>query len=659
LRNPKAIIAFAHDTMVAAVSVGAALYLRLGDAAFALDPAATFIMTFCFVAIAGLAFHWFGMYRGVWRYASTVDLLNIAKAVTVAIVVFLPLMFTLNRLDAVPRSVPLIQWCLLIVALGGSRFAYRLLRDHPWWPGAAAVPKVPVLLLGAGHAAEQFLRVSRADPHVPFRVIGVLDDAAAFQGRQIHGTAVLGRFDDLPAILARLADQGACVQRIILTDPALIDGATKQRLLEQAGELGLSVARLPRLTELQDAAEDRPIRLQPVTLEDLLGRPQFAHEQAALEQLIGGRRVLITGAGGTIGSELTRQIAALRPCHLILLDSSEFNLYAIDLELRERHPDLILQAMLCDIRDRDRVMAIFAAERPELVFHAAALKHVPMVEANPGEGVLTNVVGTRNVADAAAQHGALAMVQVSTDKAVKPTSVMGASKRLAEFYCQALDLEGAGIGRGARFMTVRFGNVLGSSGSVVPLFQRQLARGGPLTVTHPDIERYFMSVQEAVALVLQASAHGLEESEARGQIFVLDMGKPAKIVDVARQVIRLAGMRPDIDVKIEFTGLRPGEKLYEELFDDSEQRLEGAVGGILRAASKSINLEVLRRLFDELASASREQDRASLLRLLAHAVPSYHHPDAAAPAPVAEPVEKQARSIWGYATKPRYLAEQS
>jgi FlaA1/EpsC-like NDP-sugar epimerase len=654
LRNPKAIVAFAHDTVVAAVSVGAALYLRLGDAIFALDQVVILTMTLCFVPLAAVTFHCFGMYRGVWRYASTIDLLNIAKAVTTAILIFLPLIFTLNRLDAVPRSVPFIQWCLLIVALGGPRFAYRLLRDHPFWPRTAGAPSVPVLLLGAGDAAEQFIRASRADPHVPFRVVGVLDDAAQFQGRQIHGTRVLGRFDDLPAIVARLAHQGVCVQRVILADPTVIGDATRRRLFEQAGELGLSVARLPRLAELQDAAEDSPIRLHQVTLEDLLGRPQFAHEQTALDQLIGGRRVLITGAGGTIGSELTRQIAALRPCQLTVLDSSEFNLYAIDLELRERYPTVPFRPMLCDIRDRDRVMGIFVAERPELVFHAAALKHVPMVEMNPSEGILTNVVGTRNVADAAAEYGALAMVQVSTDKAVKPTSVMGASKRLAEFYCQALDLEGGG----ARFMTVRFGNVLGSSGSVVPLFQRQLARGGPLTVTHPEIRRYFMSVQEAVALVLQASAHGLEETEARGQIFVLDMGRPAKIVDVARQMIRLAGMRPDIDVKIEFTGLRPGEKLYEELFDEGEQRLEAGLQGMFVAISKSINREVLRRLFDELASASRRQDRVTLLRLLAHAVPSYHNPETAPAAPV-EQVRERARPLWGYATNPRYLAEQS
>ena len=656
MRNPKAIIAFAHDAVIAAASLGVALYLRLGNTVFTLDPITTFTTIVAFAVIASVTFHLFGMYRGVWRYASTVDLLNIAKAATVAVLIFLPLTFALDRLDFVPRSVPFIQWCLLIVALGGSRFAYRLLRDQGLLSHAGGAPAVPVLLLGAGNAAEQFIRASRADPHVPYRVVGVLDDAREFQGRYIHGTAVLGRLGDLPTIVARLIDRGIRVQRVILADPAMIDGATKRRLFEQAGELGLSVARLPRLAELQDA-EEGPIRPRPVALEDLLGRPQFVHDHATVEHLIGGRRVLITGAGGTIGSELARQIAALHPNQLIPTDSSEFNLYAIDLELRERHPDLRFQPILCDMRDRDRVMAIFAAERPELVFHAAALKHVPMVEMNPSEGILTNVVGTRNLADAAAQYGALAMVQVSTDKAVKPTSVMGATKRLAEFYCQALDLEGNGIDHGARFMTVRFGNVLGSSGSVVPLFQRQLARGGPLTVTHPEIRRYFMTVREAVALVLQASAHGLEQTQARGQIFVLDMGKPAKIVDVARQVIRLAGMRPDVDVKIEFTGLRPGEKLYEELFDDAEERMDGGVEGILVAISKSINLEVLRRLFDELQTASRQQDHATLLRLLAHAVPSYRAPEAAAAAQ--EQVQGQVQPLWGYGANRRILAEQS
>jgi FlaA1/EpsC-like NDP-sugar epimerase len=288
LRNPKAAIAFAHDAMVAAVSVGAALYLRLGDSLFALASDVIATMVAAFVAVAAITFSLFGMYRGIWRYASIDDLLNITKAVTVAIVIFLLLMFMLHRLDEIPRSVPLIQWCLLIVALGGSRFAYRLLRHYPTLRRRVAGGAVPVLLLGAGNAAEQFIRASRGDPHAPYWVVGMLEDAGELQGRQIHGTAVLGRLADLPAVMTRLAGQGIHPQRLILSDPVLMDDASKQRVLEQAGDLGLRVARLPRLTELQDAGEEREIRPHPVSLEDLLGRPQFAHDHATLDRLIGG-----------------------------------------------------------------------------------------------------------------------------------------------------------------------------------------------------------------------------------------------------------------------------------------------------------------------------------------------------------------------------------
>jgi FlaA1/EpsC-like NDP-sugar epimerase len=586
------------------------------------------IMIGAFVAIAVPTFLFFGMYRGIWRYASVDDLVNITKAATLAVLIFFPIMFLLNRLEAVPRSVPIIQWCLLIVLLGGARFTYRLLRDRAAGPGGRRTSRttIPVLLLGADDAAEQFIRSTRADRSGLYQVIGVLDDAAEVQGRSIHGTPVLGRLSDLPMVVARLGGRGRKPQRVIMADPTTIDRADKQRLLEQAEALGLSVACLPRLTEFKAAAEKGGPELRPIALEDLLGRPQLTLNRAAISELIGGRRILITGAGGTIGSELSRQIAALRPGRLVLLESCEFNLYSIDIELRERHPDLRCEPILCNIRDRERVMQICAGFLPELIFHAAALKHVPMVEINPGEGILTNVIGTRNVADAAARYGALAMVQVSTDKAVKPTSFMGASKRLAESYCQSLDLagvDGAATGRPPRFMTVRFGNVLGSSGSVVPLFQRQLARGGPLTVTHPEIRRYFMTVREAVELVLQASAHGVGHPEARGQIFVLDMGKPAKIADVAHQMIRLAGLRPDVDVKIEFTGLRPGEKLYEELFDHNEDRLPAAVEGVFVARSRSINLEVLRRVFDELAAVARREDREELERLISLVLPGF------------------------------------
>ncbi|HEX5079905.1 MAG TPA: nucleoside-diphosphate sugar epimerase/dehydratase [Geminicoccaceae bacterium] len=633
MRVSKVVVSFVHDAIVACITVSLALYLRLGNAAFELPPIDIVLMTVSFLAISTSAFTVFGVYRGVWRYASLGDLIVIVKATTVAVLLFIACMYLFQQLDAIPRSVPIIQWFLLVVVLGGSRFSYRLFRHQH----RALTPRdqraaIPVLLIGACEAAEQFIRATKADLNAPYKVVGVLDDHAEFKGRMIHGVPVLGMRDELTAVLARLASRGVKPQRLIMTDAnGKRNDAATQEMLHTAERLGLTAACLPRLTDFRDTPKEGEIDLQPIALEDLLGRPQAPLDREAISQLIAGRRVLITGAGGTIGSELSRQIAALRPIELILVDFSEFNLYSIEIELRDRHPSLRCRAVLCNIRDRERVMQLFAAHQPELVFHAAALKHVPMVELNKGEGVRTNVLGTRNVADAASRYGARAMVQVSTDKAVNPTNVMGASKRLAEFYCQALDVavdpDRAREQPSPRFMTVRFGNVLGSSGSVVPLFQRQLARGGPLTVTHPDIKRYFMTVREAVELVLQASAHGLRHPDERGQIFVLDMGEPIKIVDIARQMIRLAGLRPDEDVEITFTGLRPGEKLYEELFDRDERRLPAAVDGVLAAASQPINLEILRRVFDEMLAASLRQDDESVQHLIQHLLPGYQPSD--------------------------------
>ncbi|HET6519071.1 MAG TPA: polysaccharide biosynthesis protein [Geminicoccaceae bacterium] len=384
----------------------------------------------------------------------------------------------------------------------------------------------------------------------------------------------------------------------------------------------LTCRRLPGPGGRRPPAAAGRLDLRTIAPEDLLGRPQVAPDRAASDRLISGRRVLVTGAGGTIGGELCRQIAALRPAELVLLDHGEFNLYRIELELRERTPGAAVEALIGDVRDAGRVERIFAEHRPELVFHAAALKHVPLVEANPVEGVLTNVLGARVVADAARAHGALAVVQVSTDKAVNPTSVMGATKRIAESYCQALDLasgppESGRDGGGTRFVTVRFGNVIGSSGSVVPLFQRQLARGGPLTVTHPEARRYFMTTREAAELVLQAAAHGLARPHERGRIFVLDTGEPVRIVDVARQMIRLAGLEPDVDVGIAFIGLRPGEKLHEELFYAEEVPVPTEAKGVLAATPRPVELPRLAAALDELVAAARRDDARAVRRLVA------------------------------------------
>jgi O-antigen biosynthesis protein WbqV len=639
-----------HDAIISCITVSLALYLRLGDGVLDLHLADVALMTVSFLAISAACFTFFGVYRGVWRYASVNDLIVIIKAITVSVLLFVACMYLFKQLDTIPRSVPIIQWFLLVVVLGGSRFSYRLFRHQhrALAPRRGPAEAIPVLLVGACEGAEQFIRATKADADAPYKVVGVLDDHAEFQGRRIHGVPVVGKRDELTAALARLASRGLRPQRLIMTDATgQRNDAATQAMLRTAEQLGLTPACLPRLTDFRDKPKDGEVDLRPIALEDLLGRPQAPLDREAISELIAGRRILVTGAGGTIGSELTRQIAALGPAELTLIDVSEFNLYSIDLELRERHPDLGCRSTLCNIRDRERVMQLFATHRPELVFHAAALKHVPMVELNQGEGVLTNVLGTRNVADAASRYGARAMVQVSTDKAVNPTNVMGASKRLAEFYCQALDLA-VEPGRepmqpSPRFMTVRFGNVLGSSGSVVPLFQRQLARGGPLTVTHADIKRYFMTVREAVELILQASAHGLRHPEERGQIFVLDMGEAIKIVDVARQMIRLAGLRPDEDIKIAFTGLRPGEKLYEELFDRDEKRLPAVVEGVLVAVSQPINLEILRRVFDELRTASLRDDDVALQHLIQHMLPGYQ-PSYARPA-AAEPDAEKVGSL--------------
>ncbi len=494
-----------------------------------------------------------------------------------------------------------------------------------------------MLLVGAGDAAELFIRATANDGGGHYRAIGILDERERRLGQSIHGVPILGKPADLTETVRRLARRDLRPQRLVITDPALAGQAGLRPLIDQAEAAGMTVARLPALIELKDAVSDGKVELRPIALEDLLGRPQTRLDTAAIAGLIAGRRVLVTGAGGSIGSELVRQIAVLGPAELILADASEFNLYAIDLDLAEQAPMVPRRALLCDVRDRDRVSRLFAETRPELVFHAAALKHVPLVEANPAEGVLTNAIGTRHVADAARAAGVLACVQISTDKAVNPTSVMGATKRLAEFYCQALDLAGAAAGKGGtaatRFLTVRFGNVLGSSGSVIPLFQRQLARGGPLTVTHPDIRRYFMTVREAVGLVLHASAHGMARPAERGRILVLDMGEPVSIAEVARQVIRLSGLRPDTDVRIVFTGLRPGEKLDEELFDSSEVPVATDAEGVLAAVPRPIDLAVQQRALDELAGLARRGDEPGLRRLIGRFVPGFAGTALAAGAP--------------------------
>jgi FlaA1/EpsC-like NDP-sugar epimerase len=628
--NRRALLAFLHDVIMAAVSLLAALYLRLGNGVLDYEPRLTALYISGFTAIAASVFLLTGLYRGIWRYASLPDLFNIARAVSLTVLLFLPVMFVLTRLEALPRSTLLIDWFVLIALLGGPRLAYRLFKDRGLDHILERVKhqNVPVLLISAKDGADTFIREMRRDPRAVYSVVGVLADTPSRVGREIYRVPVLGTIDELDTVVARLDRRGKRPQKLIITAQNL-PGAQVRRLLERADALAIPLARLPRLTDFERNLDNPERVLEPIALEDLLGRPQAVLDRDGMARLVRGRRVLVTGAGGTIGAELARQIAVFSPNRLVLLDNSEFALYAVETELREHFPGLLQVPLLRDVRERAQVEEAIAGERPEIVFHAAALKHLPMVEANPIEGVLTNVIGSRNVAEAARSFGASLVVLISTDKAVNPTSVMGATKRLAESFCQALDLHearrNAAVGHGTRCATVRFGNVLGSTGSVVPLFQRQLAQGGPLTVTDPEVSRFFMTVREAVELVLQASALSPDSAaaEARGKIFVLDMGEPVKIVDLAQQMIRLAGLRPGRDIAIEFIGLRPGEKLHEELFHPAEPLLPTANPAIRLAAPRTADYAMLARSIDELEDNARARREERVMQILERLVPEY------------------------------------
>jgi O-antigen biosynthesis protein WbqV len=628
--------AYGHDVVMAALSFIFSFYLRVGGLSWNYNHSLILAYTAAFAVTAGVVFLTTGLYRGIWRFASLPDLISVLRAVTITILIFFPLMFLATRLEDLPRSVFGINWLLLTAMLGGPRFAYRVYKDrnlHHLLERASRAA-IPVLVIGARDDADLFIRATQRDAARIYRVVGLVSDSEVRVGRDIGGVPVLGTIADVREVVALLARRGEKPQRLIISARSL-DGAVVRGLLDVADELGIPLARLPRLTDFQATHEDDKRRIEPIAIEDLLGRPQTVLDRAGMRALIAGRRVLVTGAGGTIGAELARQVAAFAPARLALLDNGEFALYGIDRELGERFADVPRAPLVGDVRDRRRVDEVMAMARPELVFHAAALKHVPIVEVNPCEGILTNVLGTRNVAEACRTAGVRAMVMISSDKAVNPTSVMGATKRIAESTCQALDVVEGKRAQGTRFLTVRFGNVLGSTGSVVPLFQRQLQAGGPLTVTHRDIARFFMTVREAVELVLQASALGVEDTD-RGRIFVLDMGQPIKIVDLARQMIRLAGLKSEQDIAIEFIGLRPGEKLNEELFHPGEPPVPTRAQGILLAAPRTIDYAVLQRLLDELIeqAGNGHEERARVL--LAALVPEYDAGIAAAMREVAE-----------------------
>jgi len=540
--NPRTLAAFAHDLAACALVWFAAFALR-----FNLEIPAQFegvaLESLPWVVLADGAVFWlFGLYRGLWRYASLPDLKRILLAVAVGAVTVAALLFMLTI--AVPRSVLILHPLLLLLVMGGSRFAYRAWKEQRLIAPADAA-REPVFVIGGGEAAVTLLKDLERSPQ--WRVRGVFDDDPAKQGRQIQGIAVLGPLSALPERTAAFG-----VTLAIIAMPEATHGV-RRRVVEACRAAGLRVMTVPSFDDLV-SGRVTVSQIRHVELDDLLGRDPVSLDAAGLKDWLAGRRVLVTGAGGSIGSELCRQLARFNPAGLVLFEANEYALYTLEQEFQKRFPEVPLVCAIGDVRDAARVNAVLAAEKPAVVFHAAAYKHVPLMEnANAWQAVENNVGGTRTVARAAIAHSVEKFVLVSTDKAVNPVNVMGATKRLAELVCQAVQPES-----GTQFVSVRFGNVLGSTGSVIPKFREQIAAGGPVTVTHPEITRYFMSIPEAAQLVLQAGLMG-----RGGQIFVLDMGEPVKIVDLARDLIRLSGFGEN-EIKITFSGLRPGEKLYEE-----------------------------------------------------------------------------------------------
>lgn len=546
-------LAVMHDAFAAAAAWSFAYLLRFN---FELPPnfsAELHQTVYWVVALQMLIFWRFKLYRGIWRYASTTDLRRIFLAVMLSAAA-IPLLFWMLRLDfVIPRSVLVINPLLLILLMGGSRFIYRLSKEHGLYRNFKLHGE-PVLVLGAGDAAASLAReLARSSD---WRLVGFLDDDADKHGRMLNGVSVLGKLDSLAEWAGQLG-----VSQVIIAMPSS-SHQQRKRAIQLCNAAQVKTLTVPSFDDLM-SGKVAVSQLRAIELDDLLGRDPVVLDDAGLHGLLTGKVVMVTGAGGSIGSEMCRQVARFTPANMVLFELSEFALYTIEQELQQTFPALKFVCLVGDVRDAARVDEVMRQYQPGVLFHAAAYKHVPMMEQhNAWQAIRNNVLGTWTVARAAQQHNVAKFVMISTDKAINPANVMGASKRLAEMVCQALQ-----PAADTRFVMVRFGNVLGSTGSVIPKFRAQIAQGGPVTVTHPDITRYFMSIPEAAQLVLQAGLMG-----QGGEIFVLEMGEPVKIADLARDLIRLSGYTED-EIKIEFMGLRPGEKLYEELLADNEHTL--------------------------------------------------------------------------------------
>ncbi len=544
----------------------------------------------------------FGLYRGIWRFASMYDFIRIGKSVYVGALLATVVIFAFTRMQHVPRSVIPLYIILLFIFLGGNRALYRSFKDQRLRTGGGK----RVLIVGAGESAQMLLRDMLQHARGEYIPVGMIDDNPDKLNREIHGIQVLGRFDDIPEVAGHHA-----IDIIVIAIPSL-SSTRMQSLVSICEDAGTDFKTLPRLEALI-SGQVTVNAIQEVSIEDLLGRQKVELDRAMMRDGLAGKVIMVTGGGGSIGTELCRQVAGFAPDALIIYERNEFNLYRIQNELERRYPQLNLVAVLGDVCEQQLVEGVMDRYKPDMVLHAAAYKHVPLLQAHPAQAVRNNIIGTRITAEAASRSECDKFVFISTDKAVNPTSILGATKRAGEIYCEGMNAVSS-----TRFITVRFGNVLGSDGSVVPLFREQIRAGGPLTVTHPDMTRYFMTIREACQLILQASV-----VEQEGGIYVLDMGEPVRIDYLAEQMIRLSGK----DVDVQYTGLRPGEKLYEELFYGDEVKENTGNHKVFRARHASADWRRVRQTLARLEQSLNKVSDDDIKRVLVELVPQYKEAD--------------------------------
>lgn len=610
-RTSRFLLATIVDGLSAIVAFWCAYWLKLE-----FFPKETLITSSIVFFTTIISFWLLGIYKRIWRYASANDLIVIAKACLLSVACSSFLLFLITRLNDIPRSTLIIYLILLACFSGGSRVTYRLIRDRSLSTIYNESKKIGVLLVGANDEAEAFIR-STNNSNSPYNVVGILDNDKEKWGRKIREINILGSIKDIQNIRNKNTIISNKLTKIIIADRS-IKREEIDYLLEATSSLGLSLSRIPKLSELDPTIIGSVQKIKPVELEDLLGRPETRHENKNLQQLIKNQSVLVTGAGGTIGSELCKQISEMQPRNIILSDYSEFALWSITETITGIIDKNIVIPELLDIRDKKIVDKIFIKHKPNIVLHAAALKHVPICEKHPIDAIRTNTIGTKIIAETCEKHNVSAMVLISTDKAVEPSCFMGASKRAAEIYIQNLDKES----KSTSFITVRFGNVLGSTGSVVPLFQNQIEKGGPITVTDKNTTRFFMSVKEAVELVLISLEQSIKQKE-KGGISVLKMGEPINIDNLAKQMIRLSGLIPEKDIKIHYTGLRKGEKMDEKLFYDDEKQTITKHPDIIIAKGRVYNLIKIKQILDNIELEIQKDNSNETLVNLKKLIPEF------------------------------------